>query len=352
MVGSLPEGVSKEELVQEIILKMTLFYYSERLYVARTLVALLKCQQTVNDPFCSNARKLLPQIILDPSNFADKLVSEYRRKSQLPIPPKSSTNPRHASSWAKQNAKEQLVLVEALFWLLWDYAPVTAPIALSTFTAAYETDFGHKQINATSLLDPEGTQLKRDIAALWVLLTVEALNLEYLPETLSTLPDKVDELGPLYAAPQTLIKIHNIVMNHVAPGFVCTMLGWGLFIRAISTAATKVGQGRLGAYSAFLKEIRSPLEVTHRKGERQICETLLATCLSPEAGLFPFMVDLLNSPLLLSSAALKMSSSVTDPGDIAYRALLKGKLVFIISELLVATHITRPHDHSHRCGES
>ena len=79
MVGGFPENVSRAELVQEIISKITPFYYSERIHVARTLIALLKCQQTVNDPFCSNARKLLPQIILDPSYFADKLVSEYLR---------------------------------------------------------------------------------------------------------------------------------------------------------------------------------------------------------------------------------------------------------------------------------
>lgn len=349
MIGGFPDNVSRAELVQDIIAKITPFYYSERTHAARTLIALLKCQQTVNDPFCDNARKLLPKVILDPPQFAEKLISEYRRKAQLPIPAKSSTNPRHASAWAKQNAKEQLVLIEILFWLLWDYATVTAPTCLMVFTAAYETDFGHRQANATSLLDAEGSQLKRDVATLWVFLTIEVLNLEYLPETLSILPERVDEKGQLYAAPETLAKIHTLIMNHVAPGFVCTMVAWALFIRAISQAATKMGPTRPHAYAEFLKEIRCSLEVTFRKGEHEVADTLLSTCLTPEAGLFPFMTDLLFSPLLLSSSALKAASAVTDPGDIAYRALLKGMSFLLFFCFVLSTLICRPgHLHYRR----
>ena len=170
----------KSSVIEEVMERITPFYYSERLYVARTLVALLKSSETETDPFHDISDNLLPQIIPEPTQFSLKLASEFLRKTQLSIPDYATKNPKAASQWAKQNAREQLVLVETLFWMLWDYCPVNAPIVLATFQTAYAAGFGYKQANTTSMLDDEGMQIQRDIAAFWVLITIETLQLEYL----------------------------------------------------------------------------------------------------------------------------------------------------------------------------
>ena len=253
-----------------------------------------------------------------------KLASEFLRRSQLPIPDYASSSPKAGSQWAKQNAKEQLVLVELIFWLLWDYCPITAPVAVSVFQTAYEADFGYKQANATSMLDEEGMQIQRDLAAFWVLITIETLQLEYLEEIIVDLPNYSRDDSQLHLAPLSMLKIHKIVIAHSSPGYVCTMLAWAFFLQALSKVASRKAE-RPAAYVPFLREIRHPSEVAFKKGEKEVHTAIVEECLRPELGLFPFLSALLSNPPFTISGAVKTGSSVTDVNDIAYRALVKGK---------------------------
>ncbi|KAL5529911.1 hypothetical protein ACEPAF_6168 [Sanghuangporus sanghuang] len=319
----------KSSVIDEVITRITPFYYSERLYVARTLVALLKCSQAETDPFHEDARMMLPKIIPNSTEFAMKLASEFQRKTQLAIPDYASANPKAGSQWAKQNAKEQLVLVELLFWLLWDYCPVTASVAVAVFQTAYQAEFGYKQANATSMLDEEGMQIQRDLAALWVLITIETLQLEYLAENVVDLPEYTRDDSQLHLAPLAMLKIHKIVIAHATPGYVCTLLAWAFFLEAISKIASRKAV-RPAAYVPFLREIKHPSEVAFKKGEKEVHATMVERCLRSELGLFPFLNALLSSPLFMISSALRTGSSVTDVNDIAYRALIKGLLMALV----------------------
>lgn len=319
-----PDSDSRTSLIEELLASITPFYYSERLNVARTLVALVHCRQNTEDPFHKDASALLPKIVSDPILVVKQLIAEFLRKAKLQIPEKASSDPKSASHWAKQNAKEQLVLVEVIFWMLWDYVPCTASIVVSVFEAAYEVDFGYKQENSTSLLDDEGMQIQRDVAALWILITIEVLNLESLFQNGLELSSKASDNGPLNTSPSSLEKVHRLVMAHTSSGYVCTMLAWGFYLKGVSHAASLFAE-RPAAYVPFLKEIRASSEVSFKKGEKELHATIVAACLQPESGLFAFLFSVLTqSPLFVSSIAWKTGSSVTDPDVVAYRALIKG----------------------------
>ncbi|THH06625.1 hypothetical protein EW145_g3956 [Phellinidium pouzarii] len=326
----LPETPDSEEakssLIDELISTIMPFYFSERLHVARTLIALMKCQQTGRDPFCNEARKLLPKIITDPTAFTMNLVSEISRKSGLSIPAYASKEPKTASHWAKQNAKEQLVLVEALFWMLWDYVPCNASLVAAVFEAAYEVDFGYRQENSTSMLDDEGVQIQRDLAALWVLITIEVLNLENLADSINTLQVDPSDNSPLHSSPLHILQIHKRVLANTSPGYVCTMLAWAFYLKAISDAASRMAE-HPDAFVPLLRDIKASPVATFKKGEKEVHATITAACLLPDSGLFAFLSTLLTqSPLFVPSVAWKTGSAVSDPNDVAYRALLKGRV--------------------------
>jgi nuclear pore complex protein Nup188 len=74
--------------------------------------------------------------------------------------------------------KEQLEVLEVLFWTVWEYVSCSGPLLESLFSAAYSTTLGSSQTNNTLLLDEESVQLAQDCTAIWILITVEVLELE------------------------------------------------------------------------------------------------------------------------------------------------------------------------------
>lgn len=150
-------------------------------------------------------------------------------------------------------------------------------------------------------------QLQQDSAALWILITVEVLELENVaePESL-TLPGTMDEPIPLE-------KMHSLIMAHDDSQFVCTYLAWTF---VLSRAAKNPKEAPL---------LESISKSQSSKNKEPIYMQMLHACLRPEAGLFRFILSLLtNSPLFVTSVAWKTASWISDPNVIAYRSLLKG----------------------------
>jgi nuclear pore complex protein Nup188 len=106
------------------------------------------------------------------------IIDEYLRKTKEKLPEKLNEDPKAATLWVKQTLKEQLVLLEVLFWTMWGYVPCSGPLLESIFSAAYNSDLGSSQTNYTLLLDEESVQLTQDCVAIWILITVEVLELE------------------------------------------------------------------------------------------------------------------------------------------------------------------------------
>ncbi|KAH0840296.1 hypothetical protein J3R83DRAFT_1305 [Lanmaoa asiatica] len=310
---SISSGSSSDKsLVEELIAAITPFYYSERLFVLRVLIPLFRAQENSADPIHVVATKNLPHILPDGRAFADSLVAEYLRKRQESIPNTFTEDPRAASYWVKQNSREQLAMLEVLFWTMWGYVPCEGELVVKLLEAAYNTNLGSSQQNSTLLLDEEGMQILQDIAGLWMLITIEILELERIAEPdgieiSATPPDKAFYIS----SPDSLKRIHNLVTSNPGDQHACTYLGWAFVL------------SRLGAKIADMKEVpdlyRSFYDSTHthpsRGKEREPTYVLMGrVALSNEVGLFKLLHNLLTtSPLFVTAVAWKTGSTVTDP---------------------------------------
>jgi nuclear pore complex protein Nup188 len=109
---------SATSLVDEFLEAITPFYFSERLSIIRVLIPLFRANENTADPLHGVADAILPKLLPDGRTFAESLITEYVRKTQEGLPEGINDDPRQASRWVKQNNKEQLVLLEALFWTM------------------------------------------------------------------------------------------------------------------------------------------------------------------------------------------------------------------------------------------
>ena len=322
---SISSGSSSDKsLVEELITAITPFYYSERLFILRVLIPLFRAQENPADPTHVIAMKTLPEILPDGRAFAHALVAEYLWKTKEHIPNTLSEDPRAASRWAKQNAREQLAMLEVLFWTMWGYVPCEDELVVKLLEVAYDTNLGSSQQNSTLLLDEEGMQILQDISGLWVLITIEVLELERVSE-----PDGIDiSAAPAdktfyTASPASLKRIHDLVTSNPGNQHACTYLGWAFVL------------SRIGAKIADMKEVPdsyrsfydSTQTHTSRGKEREPTHVLMArVALSNEVGLFKLLHNLLTtSPLFVTAIAWKAGSTVTDPNAIAFRSVLKGQ---------------------------
>ncbi|KAG1877433.1 nucleoporin subcomplex protein binding to Pom34-domain-containing protein [Suillus subluteus] len=320
VIGS--ELMKFSRVVDELIVAITPFYYSERLFVFRVLIPLFRAHENTGDSIHAVATKCLPKILQDGHQFTLDLITEYLHKTEMDIPDVLHADARIASRWAKQNMKEQLVMLEVLFWTVWGYVPCDGPLVVRIFEAAYNTNLGSSQKNSTLLLDDEGNRLQHDCAALWILVTVEVLELERVAE------DGGIEISATSFRQNSLRRIHEIVTSNLSSQHACTHLAWAF---VLSRLTSKAGQ---------LKEIPEPyrrfLDSLHphhnRSKEREPSHVLMArAAFSPEAGLFKLLLTLLTtSPLFVTSVAWKTGSTVTDPNAIAFRSVLKGFVIAMV----------------------
>ncbi|KAI0650892.1 nucleoporin subcomplex protein binding to Pom34-domain-containing protein [Trametes meyenii] len=329
----LPEGVNTDSasMADELVAAITPFYYSERLYVLRTLTPLFRADQNSSDVVHEVASEFLPKIIPDGGAFADTIIAEYLRKTYASIPESTQTDPRQAAGWAKQNAKEQLVMLEVLFWTMWSYASCTGPLVARIYEAAYETHLGSRQQNSTFLLDEESTQVLQDCAALWILISVEVLELERAGGhggiEISTSPADKDIY---WASPDSLKKIHHTVISQGNSNFACTYVAWTFVLSRISQTALELKEIP-NSYKGFFDSLIPQDDGGYAKDGIRAFELMGKVGLNPEAGLFRLMLTLLTtSPLFVTSVAWRAGSSVTDPNAVAYRSVLKGLLIAVV----------------------
>lgn len=221
--------------------------------------------------------------------------------------------------------------MEVLFWTMWGFAPCSGPLVEKIFRAAYGTNLGSIQTNATLLLDDEGIQLKEDCAAQWVLITVEILELETIgqPEAVE-ISDNPGRKDFYTSSPQSLERIHQIVMSHVNSQNACTYLAWAF---VLSRLASRVGELKEipASYRPFFETILPHLSRAYSKDHEPTHVLMSKACLNPEVGLFGLLEKFLTqSPLFVTAAAWRKGSSVTDPNAVAFRSVIKGSSFFIL----------------------
>jgi nuclear pore complex protein Nup188 len=307
--------------VDELVKTITDFYFQERIHILRVLIPLFRAYSSAHLPAHALAKKILPKIVPDAQAFAETIIKEYVHKTQQELPAHATSDPKPASLWAKQFAKEQLVLLEVLFWTMFDMAPCNGPLVVRIYETAYETNLGSVQRNSMALLDEEGVQLQQDSAALWIVIMVEVLCLEKIADELEVSDSPQNE--DIYtASPESLKRIHELVVSHGDSQYACTYLAWA-FVLSRLTASVTDQKAMPDSYRPFFEQLLPHL---NRSKQREPTHVLMTrTCLAPEAGLFNLLLSLLRtSPLFVTSAAWRLGSHVTDPNGTSFRAVLKG----------------------------
>ena len=319
---------STSSMIAELLDAITPFYYSERLFLLRIYIPLFRANEDSSDTLYDIASQIIPTLIPDGSQFATTLITAYSQKLKEKLPDTLQGDSKTASKWAKQNSREQLALLEVLFWTMWGYVPCSGPMVEQIYDVAYGTNLGSSQQNTMPfLLDEEGEQLRQDCAAIWMLIMVEVLELENMAEPdaieLSDVPTNKDVIT---ASPQSLIRIHELVSSHSESQYVMPYLAWAY---VLSRLAAKAAQSQQQSQQIPESYLQLPgLVSTHGgKSLEKTCLLMAKSCLSEEAGFFNLIRTLLMaSPLFVTSVAWRVGSSVTDPNAIAFRSVLKGHL--------------------------
>ena len=104
-------------MATELVDAISAFYFSERLHTFRVLIPLFRAKENSEDFLYPVAFEFLPKIIPDGPKFAQSVIDEYLRKTKEKLP-ENLNDPKAATLWVKQMLKEQLVLLEVLFWTM------------------------------------------------------------------------------------------------------------------------------------------------------------------------------------------------------------------------------------------
>ncbi|KAF8626720.1 hypothetical protein AX17_006486 [Amanita inopinata Kibby_2008] len=324
---------STSSMIAELLEAITPFYSSECLSLLRVLLPLFRAKEDASDPLYGIACAFLPKLLPDGAQFARNLITTYERKLDEKVPESMQGDPKAASRWAKQNGKEQLALLEVLFWTMWGFVPCSGPMVERIYEVAYMTTLGTARQSAAFLLDEEGVQLQQDCAALWMLIMIEVLELENMAEPdgieLSAEPVKED----IYtASPQSLKRIHELVMSNTDSRYATTYLGWAFALSRLSAKASGMTEIPT-AYMPFF-DLLNPQANKFSKNPEPIYVVMSRNCLAQDVGVFKLIHSLLTaSPLFVTAVAWRTGSCVTDPNAIAFRSVLKG-LMIALAELV------------------
>ncbi|KAF8632804.1 hypothetical protein AX15_001669 [Amanita polypyramis BW_CC] len=330
---------STSSMIAELLEAITPFYYSERLSLLRIFLPLFRAKEDSSDPIYDIACDMLPKIVPDGAAFAQTLITTYERKLSDRIPESMQLEPKTAARWAKQNSREQLALLEVLFWTMWGYVACTGPMVEQIYEVAYKTNLGMEQKSIKYLLDAESEQLQQDCAAIWTLIMIEVLELESMaePDTIEISDDPTNK--DVYAtAPKSLQRIHELVIDNPEPQYVMTFLAWAYVLSRLAAKAKEMQQIPQ-SYRTFFDTVKRHAD-RHAKNAESTHKLMVRSCLTEEAGLFGLIRHLLtSSPLFVTAVAWRTGSCVTDPNAIAFRSVLKGLLISLV-ELVPVEHIS------------
>lgn len=318
----LPEGTDAEDLVEELAQAISPFYFTERLSVLRCLIPLLRAKENVADPLHDVASNFLDTVLKDPAAFVGTLVKELVRRTQQQLPPEIMRDMPVATAWAKQLAREQLAILEVVFWLIWDLVPASGPVVLQIYKAAYETDLGRSQQYASLLLEDEGAQILHDIECLWLVLLAEALNLDrVLDDDAFELVAFPQDQTTVLASPQQLGQVHDLVLGANDPRYSPITLAWSCVLFRLHTAA-EAQDAVPQNYEDIVHRISL---VPESDPPLPLYQHMLMWALHPEVDVLRRLEALLTkSALFVTAVAWSSGSGFTEPNAIAFRAIVKG----------------------------
>ena len=306
-------SIASDTAAQELLEIITPFYRAERIAALRILIPLLCASQDIYGSLYAVANEVLPQILQDEPQFVEALLSDYTRRTKDRVPDKLGDDPKAAMSWAKQNLKEQLLMLEVLFWTVWGHVACDGPLMVKILEAAYSTSLGSSQANTMFLLDEESLQIQQDSAALWIVLILEAFKLD-------TVVESSNNLRTTYlASDDCLKKLHELISSHTDSRYACIYFVWAFLLCRLSNSNDSI-------QTSFLETLSTSDDQQNPANRKPVYLQMLKACLSPDAGLLQLIFSLLTkSPLFVTSVAWKTGSWLCDPNATAFRSVIKGR---------------------------
>ncbi|KAG8734269.1 hypothetical protein FRC11_006808 [Ceratobasidium sp. 423] len=282
------------------------YYFEQRHHLLRVFLSLLAASVDPDHPFHTPATDTTQNLMPDYGSFSLDLLNEIDRRARQPLPSSVASQPLAASRWARQSIREQLCLLEILFAVLWEINPCPSALVLRLFEILFASDFGQTQANANHLMDEEGSQLLADLECFWVLAVLQIIALDDVIGR-----DTMKE--SLLEDPKTLLSLHNLIISsfRTKPRYSPLIMAWGIALFHFTNTDTP--EPKSGPLATFFETIVPPAPAA------PLYQQCAEIALGEESGLFPYLLQLLNSPALNSSAGSRNASAVTTPNSFPYR---------------------------------
>ncbi|KAG9126133.1 hypothetical protein FRC07_004781, partial [Ceratobasidium sp. 392] len=282
------------------------YYFQQRLHVLRVFLPILTASGDPEHPFHVVATDAKQSIMPDDGAFALDLIDELDRRTRQTLLPSVASDPRAASRWARQGCREQICLLEVLFGVLWELDHCPSNLVVRLFEVLFSTDSGQAQANSNYLMDEEGCQLLSDLESFWILVGLQVLALGRVTEGATVGKE-------LLVDPVALHGLHNQIIGsfRLKPRYAPLLMAWSILLSYLSLS--KEPEKAPDSFANFYKAVIPPAPAT------PFYQQCAEIALSSEAGLFAYLSQLLDSPVLCSTAAASKASGVTTPNAYTYR---------------------------------
>lgn len=318
------EEISKDQASNPSLLLDALldFYHEERLFAIRLVASLLRSKEVETDAYQSIASEFVARHIPDVSRFAlDALTALTRRASDL-LPPAFCSTARSTARWAKQNLKEQLALLESIFWAT-VATNADGQLVLAFLNTAGTSNLGYKQAHSEVLLDEECAQLFHDIGTLFGITAAQLLKLDKLLDEPLDLELATKLRYGYLASPKDVDTIQQVISSFPDdPRYSPLILAWGFVMAQIAALPwSEVPE----AYQDFHKTL---VPESSQKGRVTILEPVLNTADSLISravvlDVLPTLVSYTRSPVLSTSLAAATGSYIAEPNNEQFRYVVK-----------------------------
>jgi nuclear pore complex protein Nup188 len=288
---------ASEDFVNELLTSFTPFYTSERLSLIRILVPLFRAFNHPLDPLQPLAIELLDELLPTTESkeaWIRNILSTLKAR-RLHTPPAAllNTSPRQAAESASQALNEQLVLLELLFFSIWSFISPTFTLIHEIWKEAMDADLGSlsAQSSRDLLRGAKESETLQDVRTFWIVVCIETLGLEELTVGYPEVPN-------LLTDPNNIMTLRSLLS---------------------STSRKRGGD-------PFYCSLQLALSLFPTLEDNSGSDTPIFRVTIPR-GSFTLLTHLIyTSSLFNIHLAWARNSVLSDPGSVAARSIIKGKL--------------------------
>lgn len=309
------------------------FYYDERLFLIRTVGDLLRVNASTGDMYNTLATEFIQKHIPDQHVFIEKLLQSLAARTTDTVPQYVPKDVKSAARWAKQNLKEQLCLLEVIFWSAISKT-TNGSFVLQFLQAARQLGLGRNQHLEELLMDEECGQLLDDLEVLFSVTAIQLLELDKLLDEDLDLELAIKRQRGFLASPKDVADIHTAVSQlpdeqRYAP----LVLSWGYVMSKIARLPRDEVPQEYEDFYGVLNPI--PARKTRfavADGSLGVAESVLNRAF--ELGIFGALRRYTTSPLLSTALAAAVASKLTEPNNAQFRYVIKGADVLSLTVTL------------------